>query len=215
MELITKLIDAFKIPLKVLLPSLWIFSSVVIFSPDTFLKTLGLLEWKVSNKFVLGLTFLITSSLLAVYLTVFLKNKIESLCYKIFRKRLTLKKIMALGSLEQAIIFNLYRSPTKTETLDFGEPIIQGLLSRNYIYCGSQQITSVGYHSTSIPIKFTLQPFVTDALDYYNEKLSKETKNTEDKIKKNRNKSKSFDLEQELRELQEEHSELLGYKQNE
>ena len=75
MEWITKLIDLLQVPLKVLLPSAWLFSSAMTLFPDNWLEKLGLLEWKNEHQFAFGLILIITSCLILVYSFIYVKSK--------------------------------------------------------------------------------------------------------------------------------------------
>ena len=80
MEWITKLIDLLKVPLKVLLPSAWLFSSAMTLFPDRWLEKLGLLEWKNGHQFAFGLILIITS---LYYRVVVIKAPLQGLCYTV------------------------------------------------------------------------------------------------------------------------------------
>lgn len=133
MEWISKLADVLKVPLKVLLPSSWLFSSAMAFLPNKWLNKLGLLAWRNEYKFVLGLVFVITTCLILVYSFIFAKSKIASWVSKRFMNRNTMRRILSMSDIERVIILKLYHSPAFTCELDYGEPVIKGLLARNYL----------------------------------------------------------------------------------
>ncbi|MDY4231611.1 super-infection exclusion protein B [Faecousia sp.] len=201
MEWITKLIDLLKVPLKVLLPSAWLFSSAMTLFPDRWLEKLGLLEWKNEHLFAFGLILIITSCLILVYSFIYTKSKITHLISKLFLNRNTMKKFSSMSDVEKAIILKLYHSPAFTCELDYGQPVIKGLVARNYLYGGGQQLVRTSLYSTALPVKLTLQPFVYQALDYYKEKLSREIEKTEKKIAKTKRESKLSKLNYKLYEL--------------
>lgn len=68
--------------------------------------------------------------------------------------------------------------------LDYNDPITKGLLARNYIYTGNNQIVSMDVFTNALPIKATLQPFVYQAVDSMKPKLKKEIKKKQAKAKK-------------------------------
>ena len=74
MEVKLNIPEWLKIPLNVLLPALWLFNGMLLLIPDKWLNMLYLLKWKNENGFTIGLSFLIVSCLLLVYLFFYLKN---------------------------------------------------------------------------------------------------------------------------------------------
>ena len=201
MEWISKLVDILKVPLKVILPSSWLFSSAMAFFPDKWLGKLGLLEWRNDYKFVFGLAFIITTCLILVYSFIFAKSKISHFVSKLFMNRNTMKRISNMSDIERVILLKLYHSPAFTCELDYGQPVIKGLVARNYLYGGGQQLVRTPLYSTALPIKLTLQPFVYRALDYYRDKLSREIQKTENRISKAKSKTKLDKLKIKLNEL--------------
>ena len=91
---------------------------------------------------------------------------------------------MASGDIEQCVIYKLYNSPSYTLKLNYNQPVMQGLLSRGYVYIGHQQAVTLDPFNNSIPALFTLQPFVYQALDYYQPKLEKKINRLIQKSKK-------------------------------
>lgn len=195
--------DWLKIPLKILLPALWIFSGTMILLPDEWLQKLYLLEWAQKNGFAFGIIFVIVSCLLLVYLVFYAAKKVSSLYYKLTFKRRTFKNITNMSEIQQAIIYKLYNSPGFTAQLDFNQPVVQGLLGLNYIFMGGQQQVTMYRLSNSIPALFTLQPFVYQALDYYRPKVEKEIGKLERKIGKAKDASKKKLLAEKLQNARE------------
>lgn len=195
--------DWLKIPLKILLPALWIFSGTMILLPDEWLQKLYLLEWAQKNGFAFGIIFVIVSCLLLVYLVFYAAKKVSSLYYKLTFKRRTFKNITNMSEIQQAIIYKLYNSPGFTAQLDFNQPVVQGLLGLNYIFMGGQQQVTMYRLSNSIPALFTLQPFVYQALDYYRPKVEKEIGKLERKICKAKDASKKKLLAEKLQNARE------------
>lgn len=195
--------DWLKIPLKILLPALWIFSGTMILLPDEWLQKLYLLEWAQKNGFAFGIIFVVVSCLLLVYLVFYAAKKVSSLYYKLTFKRRTFKNITNMSDIQQAIIYKLYNSPGFTAQLDFNQPVVQGLLGLNYIFMGGQQQVTMYRLSNSIPALFTLQPFVYQALDYYRPKVEKEIEKLERKTVRAKDNSKKKLLAEKLQNARE------------
>ena len=188
--IIKKIIEYIKIPLKVLLPAVCIFSGFVLLASDNLLGKLNLLEWSNKNGFVFGLLFIISLSLIIVYFLLFLKDTAFLVWNKSNHLRKHFKRIVELNDMELAIIAYMYNSPGYTQSLDYNKAIVQGLASRGYIYSGGSQYVRMSVLDPSLHINFCLQTFVWKALDKYLpilyqkcEKLSKELPKTKCKWK--------------------------------
>ena len=115
--------------------------------------------------------FLIVTCLLIIYVVYFGITLIRSVFLNITRNRRTINKISRMNDMEQAIIFHMYNKPGYTMELDYNDPITKGLLARNYIYTGNNQIISMDVFTNALPIKATLQPFVYQAIDAMKPKI--------------------------------------------
>lgn len=199
-----------KIPLHILLPALWIFGCLVLFLPDTILEKINILSWRNENGFRIGVGFLIVTCLLIIYVVYFGITLIRSVFLNITRNRRTINKISRMNDMEQAIIFHMYNKPGYTMELDYNDPITKGLLARNYIYTGNNQIISLDVFTNALPIKATLQPFVYQAIDAMKPKMKKEIKKQESKIKKETNASKKQKLNEEIINMKKMFEDIFG-----
>ena len=181
-DFFTKTIEVLKIPIKVLLPALWIFSGFLLFASDDFLEKINLFEWSNQNGFVFGLIFIICSSLLLIYLVFFLKDVIVKLWNKLTLDKRLFKEIMDLNDVEVAIIAKIYTSNGYTMQLDYNQPIIKGLFERDYIYGGSNQRVTASPYNSQMMIYCMLQPCYIKALDAYVPKIKVQIDNYKQKI---------------------------------
>lgn len=197
MEWITKIISTLKIPLKVLLPAVCLFSGLLLFLNDEILIKLNLLEWKNKNGFVFGLIFLISTTLIVIYIFNFLKLKISQILCKLTINRKTIRTINKFSEKEIAIIMQMYFSDGYTMNIDYADPVVKSLIARKYIYLGNnaQVLPDLYDHLWT---KGTLQPFVWQALQWLHLQNEKEIKKLEKKIGKEKNKDKLDLLNQEL-----------------
>ena len=203
MDISVNIPDWLKIPLKILLPALWIFSGIMILLPDEWLQKLYLLEWAQKNGFVFGLVFIIVTCLLLVYLFYYSEKKASSLYHKLTFRRKALKRINSLSDVQQAIIYKLYNSPGFTAQLDYNHPVVQGLLGAKFIFMGGLQQVTVYRFSNNIPLLFTLQPFVYQSLDHYRPKVEKKIEKLERKGERKKSPSKRARLAEQLRKAKE------------
>lgn len=198
MEWISNIIKFLKIPMKVMLPSAWLFSGALIFLPERLMEKLNVLEWKNKNGFIIGIIFLVTSCFILIYIAYFIREKVSTLYYQFTRNKRTFKRIIDMNDAEQSIIAKMYNSPGYTITLDYAQPITQGLLSRGYIYGGNQQLISMDMITNVMYAKFTLQPFIYKALDSYRLKLYSEIEKLTKKISVTKSMKKKEKLEEYL-----------------
>lgn len=180
-DFFTKAIEVLKIPLKVLLPALWIFSGFLLFASDDFLEKINLFEWSNQNGFVFGLLFIICSSFLLIYLVFFLKDAIITLWNKLTLNRRLFKEIMDLNDVEIVIIAKIYTSTGYTMQLDYNQPIIKGLFERDFIYGGNQRVSASPYNSQMM-VYCMLQPCYIKALDTYVPKIKMRIDNCKQKL---------------------------------
>lgn len=203
MEGLSKILDVVKIPLKVLLPASCLFAGLLSFLDDSVLKKLGLFDWREENNFIIGLVFLVSLSLILVYTVIFLWKTVRSwIAEKTLYPR-TFKSIVQMNDMEFGIIMKLYHSPGYSGTVDWGHPVVKGLLARNYIYSGNNAYVSLDVFTETWPMKVTLQPFVYRTLNHYKPKLNKELAKLSKKITQAQNSDKKLKLIDKLNEAQE------------
>ena len=199
-DFFTKAIEVLKIPIKVLLPALWIFSGFLLFANDDFLKKINLFEWSNQNGFVFGLLFLISTCLILVYIFWFVKEKFSTFWFNVTLNRKMVRLLENLNDAEKGIIIRLFKSPNYTNFLDYSQPIVQGLLARKLIYTGKNQAFSLGWNNEMM-MKFTLQPATYKAMKYLIDSLYDEASKLEKKISNTTNISKKTRLTNELNEI--------------
>lgn len=189
MDWIAKLINILKIPLRILLPAACIFSGFLLFSNDEFLGKMNLLSWSNENGFIFGLLFLISLSFILVYLFAFIINQSKYIWAKVTLDRSNIKKIIELNITEQTILAQLYNAPAYTAQYDYNQPIIKGLVSRNYLY-GGHQTVATSIFSNKLPVNLTLQPFVWKTLDKYLPIFKENIINLDNKLSRVKNKKR-------------------------
>jgi hypothetical protein len=167
-EWVTKLISVIKIPIKILIPAIWLFSFIVIISSDGFLSQLGVLEWRNNNKFVFGLLLLISSCLIAIYVLYYLIRFLAWLFQNKFFKLRYAAKIIKLSQKEKEILLYLFNSDGYTNSIDYADPVIKRLIARDYIYIGNN-VPVTGYGNQMI-VNGTLQPAVWKTMEWLKNK---------------------------------------------
>lgn len=180
-----KILEVLKIPLKILLPSLCLFSGILIFGNDELLSKMNLLIWSEKNGFIFGLVFLISFCLILVYSIGYVLKKLKTWHSRITLNKRCFKTILSLDYDAVEIIGNLYKKYDYTDIVDYNQPIIKGLISRNLIFTGGQQVVSTFAaieYGMDLPIYVILQPVVWKALDKYLPKLQNQILKRKKKI---------------------------------
>lgn len=184
MQLNVNLPNWLQIPLKIFLPAVWLVSGALLLMPVDWRVKLYLDQWCNQYGFYIGLSFLISSALVALYVLYFAKNIIGFGFYKLTYKKRWVKKVMDLNYAEQGVVLTLYHSNECTASFDYNQPIIKSLLARGFIYSGSSQVVTGSLYRDGLPILYTLQPEVYQALEYDQIKLEKKIKRLDKKLKR-------------------------------
>ena len=154
MEWISKIPLWVRIPLKILLPSLWIFSGFLLLIDDNVATKLYLLDFRKNSGFIFGIIFLICTALIlcyiALYIIEYIKRKIENKKIKqVFGK---------LDNVYKQYLYDIYRTPSKTIRAQFGNATVVYLTA----------IQALGHGSTSVGrdvFDYFLQPWVINAIN--------------------------------------------------
>jgi len=173
----TNILKVLKIPLKILLPATCLFSGILLFSGEKFLIKTNLLHFSNKNGFVFGLLFLISLCLICVYLGSYFLKWTKYLYTYLNKEKECFKTIVRLDWAETEILATLYKTYGHTDVADFNEPIIKGLLNRNLISIGGQQLISPSAmleYEMLCPVQVMLQPIVWQSLDKYLPKVHKD-----------------------------------------
>ncbi len=203
MDLILKVVNFLKIPTKILIPATCLFSGVMLLASDKILDKLHLLNWSKENGFVFGLLFSITACIIVVYFVAQLPKYARKIWWELTYKHKTMKLIFKkLSDVEKAMICELYLAPDHTCKFDFTQPAVNHLIYVNLIYPGGTQAVTLEWDN-SMPMKYMLQPYVWETLDYYKAKFEKKISKLERKVQKETSEKKKKILNDTLKELKE------------
>lgn len=104
----------------------------------------------------------------------------------------------------------MYHSPGYSKVLNYTEPLVQALLAEHYIYGGGEQLVSMNLLTNEVPVKFTLQPFVYRAFDYYKPKMKDEIRKLNRKTNSQKNENKKAKLEEKLEILKDYYNDFYN-----
>lgn len=153
MDWLDKIPKWIQIPLKILLPALCIFSGFLLLISDGLAEKLYLREFRQQNGFAFGLIFVITLTLILVYLIFFAsKPAIQKLNNYMLKKKL-IKKFKNLESIYKSVLYQMYKTPSHSIEMELSNAIATYLLNISAVDRGV--VSRIGY-----VFDFYLQPWV-------------------------------------------------------
>lgn len=157
MDWLSKIPQWIQIPLKILLPSLTIFSGFIMFSSEAVLEKLYLLQFRETSGFALGLLFVISFSLIICYIGSFLILRLSFLYKAKLKKKREYKLFMSLADVYKKTLIEMYKSPTHSLKMEISNSVADYLQSIRAISRSS--VSTVG-----VIFDFYLLPWVEDSI---------------------------------------------------
>lgn len=177
MDWLDKIPKWIQIPLKILLPALCGFSGFLLLISDGLAEKLYLREFRQQNGFAFGLIFVITLTLILVYIIFFAsKPAIQKLNNYMLKKNL-IQKFKDLEPIYKSVLYQMYKTPSHSIEMELSNAIATYLLNISAVDRGV--VSRIGY-----VFDFYLQPWVIWGIESEIKDAEKYIKNYE------RNKSK-------------------------
>lgn len=199
-EWIAKLPIWVKIPLRIFLPALCIFSGFLLLISDELADKLYLKEFRQESGFAFGIIFIITLSLILVYIIFFASKPAFENVKNYFTKRAMIKKFINLEDIYKQALYEMYKSPTHSMKMDISNAVASYLVNIYAVNCA--KVSVQGYL-----FDFYIQPWAIWGIEY-EIKQSQKVINRFKRYEKLLKKSKSYD---EYLEAYESHKEFLKY----
>ncbi|NLI90603.1 MAG: hypothetical protein GX366_09460 [Epulopiscium sp.] len=141
-------------------------TGLILFLPSNILKSLGLENIPELWRTTMGLSFVVSSSLLTIYFTIKILKFIVLRYYRIRFKMAFPKVMKRLSAEELAVVALLYRSPNYTSRLPYTDGVTLRLISKKII-----QLTSSNnlVYGDNLMIHFTITPITQGYIDKYPE----------------------------------------------
>ena len=200
MEWLNKIPQWIQIPLKILLPSLAIFSGFIMFASENLLKTLYLLQFREENGFAFGLIFVICASLIICYIGGFIITRIIDLYQGSVLKKKQYKLFINLADVYKQTLVAMYKSPTHSLKMEVSNSVAAYLEAIHAI--GRSSVSSMG-----MIFDFYLQPWVVKSI----EKMCVEIEEEIVKLKKKLETEKDISICNEIKENIQKGEETLKY----
>lgn len=189
MEWLSKIPIWIKIPIKVLLPALAIFSGFIVLASDGVLEYLKLLEFEQQNGFAFAIVFLVCVSLIICYIASYIVDMAVKKIKAYLLKERMYKKFNNMPDVYKNILIHIYRQPTKSLQMEMSNSVAAYLTGICAI--DRSQLSEVG-----CVFDYFLQPWVVMSI----EKLIKENEKHIAKLERTISKTKDEDEQQKLKE---------------
>ena len=158
MEWLSKIPIWIKIPIKVLLPALAIFSGFIVLASDGVLEYLNLLEFEQQNGFAFAIVFLVCVSLIICYIA---SNIVDMAVKKIkayLLKERMYKKFNNMPDVYKNALIQIYRQPTKSLKMEMSNSVAAYLTAVRAI--DRSELSDMGYI-----FDYFLQPWVVMCIE--------------------------------------------------
>lgn len=148
-------------------------TGLILFLPLNILKRLGLDNIPDLWRTIFGLSFIISSSLLVIYLLVKVIKFLVSKYYWLRFKRKFPKVMNNLRAEELSVVALLYRSPNYTSRLPYTDGVTIRLISKRVIQLTSSNNLAYG---DNLFIPFTITPIAQEYIDRHPELIENYSK---------------------------------------
>ena len=189
MDWLNKIPNWIKIPIKILLPALTIFSGFIVLASDGVLEYLNLLEFEQTNGFAFAIVFLVCVSLIICYIASFLVEAIVKQVKTYLLRERMFKKFINMPDVYKNALIQIYRQPTKSLKMEMSNSVAAYLTAIRAI--DRSALSDMGYI-----FDYFLQPWVVMSI----ERLIKENRKYITKLERAIPKMKDKDEKKKLQE---------------
>ena len=189
MDWLNKIPNWIKIPIKILLPALTIFSGFIVLASDGVLEYLNLLEFEQTNGFAFAIVFLVCVSLIICYIASFLVEAIVKQVKTYLLRERMFKKFINMPDVYKNALIQIYRQPTKSLKMEMSNSVAAYLTAVRAI--DRSELSDMGYI-----FDYFLQPWVVMCI----ERLIKEDRKYIAKLERAIIKTKDQTEQKELKE---------------
>lgn len=192
MEWLSKIPIWIKIPIKVLLPALAIFSGFIVLASDGVLEYLNLLEFEQQNGFAFAIVFLVCVSLIICYIASYIVDMAVKKIKAYLLKERMYKKFNNMPDVYKNILIHIYRQPTKSLQMEMSNSVAAYLTAIRAI--DRSELSDMGYI-----FDYFLQPWVVMSIERLIEENKKYIKKLEKAIPKIKDKDEQNELKENLK----------------
>lgn len=158
MDWLSKIPNWVKIPIKILLPALAIFSGFIVLASDNVLEYLNLLKFEQRYGFAFAIVFLICVSLIVCYIASYLVDIFVKQIKAVLLKEKMYKKFNNLQDVYKNTLIQIYRQPTKSLKMEMSNSVAAYLTAIRAI--DRSELSDMGYI-----FDYFLQPWVVMSIE--------------------------------------------------
>lgn len=195
MDWLSKIPSWIKIPIKILLPALAIFSGFIILANDKVLKYLNLFQFEQQNGFAFAIIFLVCISLIICYIISYIADIFLKQSKAVFLRKTMYKKFKSLPDIYKSALIHIYRQPLKSVKMEISNSVAAYLMAIKAIT--TSHLSDRGYI-----FDFFLQPWVIMSIERLIDETRTNIQRLEKAIKKQKNNNKKKELEENLKVCQ-------------
>ena len=143
MDWLSKIPNWIKIPIKILLPAVSIFSGFIVLASDGVLEYLNLLEFEQTNGFAFAIVFLVCVSLILCYIASYIVEAIVKQIKAYLLKEQMYKKFNNMPDVYKNALIQIYRQPTKSLKMEMSNSVAAYLTAVRAI--DRSELSDMGY----------------------------------------------------------------------
>lgn len=163
-----KITDFFKLPTKIMI-SIVIASGMILFLPEHILQKMYMVDFRMRYGFVIGITFLVSSSIVIVAVIVGIYNYYKNKMFWKKFKETSKDRLQGLDDYKKTIIYTLYMKDNHTEELPLHDGAVNDLKHKMVIIEATTQYMTGDLNNAVFP--YTLQPWVVETLNKHRDLL--------------------------------------------
>lgn len=192
MDWLNKIPNWIKIPIKILLPALAIFSGFIILASDELLKSLNLFEFEQQSGFIFAIIFLACVSLILCYIISYIIDIFVKYIKTYLIKKRMYNKFNDLPDVYKNTLIQIYRQPSKSLKMEASNSVAAYLTEIRAIDRSS--LSEFGY-----VFDYFLQPWVIMSIERLIDEIRTHIKKLEKIINNPKNHDKKDSIQEELK----------------
>lgn len=157
MEIVSSIIAGLKLPIKILAGIVFIFTTILLFAPNSFLSKLFVLNLRNDNKEIIGLFWILSVCVLVLYVCLFFAGVFKEKIDTFFYKRKLVNQLKVLSPRQKQLLKSFYVQNNKGK-LDYTSADASVLEALNII---GRAPVSVG----GTVFEYFLHPWVIEYID--------------------------------------------------
>jgi hypothetical protein len=163
MDQLAKFFELLKVRIQIIIGAFAV-DAFLVFGPDSFLKKIGVLTYREKGKPYFGWLLALLSVWIVAAIAGFIQEKLQSY----FFLRTMKKRLSVLTTQEKNVLRRYIEGETRSQYLDIGSPLVQGLAAEGIIYRATSMSSPMhGFGAFG----FNIQPWAWEHLNKHRDLL--------------------------------------------